>query len=186
MEPYELSTPDRDDINELLEELGTHLEEMGDICERLSDSIEEYLDDTDSIITQAGMYLDGASRDSRINQMLRSELDALRKDLLLLLQLAQENGTELPEGSFLVDHSRLDPDLNWQDPELPFYDNDPDEYYFSLLNDQITSLVIFEENTPMTTSERKALREHVIPKMRFDPDPEQEWQLFLDGMRRNR
>ena len=132
------------------------------------------------------MYLDGASRDSRINQMLRSELDALRKDLLLLLQLAQENGTELPEGSFLVDHSRLDPDLNWQDPELPFYDNDPDERYFSLLNDQITSLVIFEENTPMTTSERKALREHVIPKMRFDPDPEQEWQLFLDGMRRNR
>lgn len=186
MEPYELSTPDRDDINELLEELGTHLEEMGDICERLSDSIEEYLDDTDSIITQAGMYLDGASRDSRINQMLRSELDALRKDLLLLLQLAQENGIELPEGSFLVDHNRLDPDLNWQDPELPFYDNDPDEYYFSLLNDQITSLVIFEENTPMTTSERKALREHVIPKMRFAPDPEQEWQLFLDGMRRNR
>ena len=186
MEPYELSTPDRDDINELLEELGTHLEEMGDICERLSDSIEEYLDDTDSIITQAGMYLDGASRDSRINQMLRNELDALRKDLLLLLQLAQENGIELPEGSFLVDHSRLDPDLNWQDPELPFYDNDPDESYFSLLNDQITSLVIFEENTPMTTSERKALREHVIPKMRFDPDPEQEWQLFLDGMRRNR
>ena len=184
MERYEISTPDRDDINELLDELGTHLEEMGDICERLSDSIEEYLDDTDSIITQAGMYLDGASRDSRINQMLRNELDALRKDLLLLLQLAQENGIELPEGSFLVDHSRLDPDLNWQDPELPFYDNDPDERYFSLLNDQLARLATYEDSTPMTTTERKALREHVIGKMRFDPEPEREWYFFLDRMRR--
>ena len=184
MERYEISTPDRDDINELLEELGTHLEEMGDICGQLSDSIDEYLDDTDSIITQASMYLDGAARDSRTSQLLCSELNALRKDLLFLHRLVQENGIELPEGSLFVDHSRLDPDLYREDPELPFCYDDPDEHYFSLLNDQLARLATYEDSTPMTTTERKALREHVIGKMRFDPEPEREWYFFLDRMRR--
>lgn len=177
-----IKPPGREAVNELLRELGSHVEEMEELLERLPDCIEEYLDEADETLAEAEIYLDAASRDRSINRMLGSELKAGRKELLSLLRLLEDKGIRPPEGSY-IHYRRLDPGLYWQDADVPFFYSDPDEHYFSLLSEQVTKLVMFEERTPMTTSERKALREYVICKMGFEPDPEKEWLQFLDGLR---
>lgn len=175
-------TPDREPVGRLLGKLEDLIADMEELQVDLSDSVEYYMDETDDMFTEAGLYLDEAARDAWSNRMLFRELNAGRKEIISLLALLEDNGICPPEGKHLS-RRRLDPALYPQDPDSPFYIQDPDERFGSLLAGQLAELRVFEEETPMTTGEREALRDHIVSRTGFDPDAPEEWARFLLDLR---
>ena len=183
MGKYAVNTPARDGVHALLEKFEDHVAGMEKVLGELSEYMEDYMDETEDMIAEAGCCLEEASREHQMNGMLFRELNAGRKELLSLLELLAENGIQPPEEKH-IHYGRLDPGLYVQDPDSPFYIQDPDKHFTSLLSGQLAELVWFEEFTPMTTPEREALRDHVIRKTGFEPDPAGTWSRFLDGLRK--
>jgi len=174
MGKYAVNTPARDGVHALLEKLEDHVAGMEKVLGELSEYMEDYMDETEDMIAETGCCLEEASRVHQVNDMLFRELNAGRKELLSLLELLAENGIQPPEEKH-IHYGRLDPGL---------YVRDPDKHFASLLSGQLAELVWFEEFTPMTTPEREALRDHVIRKTGFEPDPAGAWSRFLDGLRK--
>lgn len=174
--------PDREPVGRLLGKLEDLVADMEELQGDLSDSVEYYMDETDDMFTEASLYLDDAARDAWSNRMLFRELNAGRKEIISLLALLEDNGICPPDGKHLS-RRRLDPDLYPQDPDSPFYIQDPDERFGSLLAGQLAELRVFEEATPMTTGEREALRDHIVSRTGFDPDAPEEWVRFLLDLR---
>ena len=177
-----INAPDRKTISELLgkfEELASGLEELQ--CD-LADSIECYMEDADDLLSEAECYLDGAAQEHDLNRRLARELNAGRKELLLLLSRLEENGLSPHAGTF-IHYSRLDPGFYAQDPGSPFYLQDSDGHYNSLLTSQLEELSYFESVTPMTTNEREALRTYIVEKTGLKDNGPEEWAAVLRDMR---
>ena len=169
--------PDREPVGRLLGKLEDLVADMEELQGDLSDSVEYYMDETDDMFTEASLYLDDAARDAWSNRMLFRELNAGRKEIISLLALLEDNGICPPDGKH-PSRRRLDPALYPQDPDSPFYIQDPDERFGSLLAGQLAELRVFEEATPMTTGEREALRDHIVSRTGFDPDAPEEVLYF--------
>ena len=182
MGSYIITAPGREAVSALLEKLEDYVTDLEELQSDLSDYVEAYMDDTEDTLNQAGQCLQETSREHMLNRMLRRELNAVRKELVVMLKLLDDNGIQ-PQGGMHINYRRLDPGLYEQDPGGPFYIQDPDEHFDSLLTGQLNELMRFEEYTPMTAPEREALLDHVIRKTGFDPDPESEWVRFLDELR---
>lgn len=182
MRRYMINTPDRETVITLLEKLEDCVGEMEELREDLSDGVEEYMDETEDLFAQAGSFLEDASQEHKLNLMLMRELNACRKELLALFNLLSDHGLQPPKKG-PVYFKRLNCSLYEQDPESPFYIQDPDRRFNSLVSTQWTELIQFEAVTPMTTAEREALRDYVISRMGFDPDPEAEWIRKLNSLR---
>lgn len=182
MERYITITSGRETVNALIEKLADYVTDLEELQSDISDYVEDYLDDLEDTLARADQYIQGVSQEHKLNGMLFRELDAARKELLILRKQMEGHGIQPSEGVH-IHHRRLDPDLYEQDPDSPFYLPDPDEHFHSLLTGQLHELVRFEEYTPMTTPERQALRNHVIHETGFDPDPENDWTRFLEGLR---
>ena len=174
--------PDTDEIVELLGELGEHISSMESLQEDLTAAVECCTDDYDDALAQAGIFLKEAARDREVNEMLLRELNEARKELLRLEGCINGNGIT-PAGECFIHHDRLTPDLYMQDPDSLFYPENPDEYYRDLLSTQYESLRKFEAETPMTTTERDALRNHVILDTGLQSDNHRDWTAFLKGFR---
>lgn len=169
-------------IEELMGRLEEYASDIEDLYEELSEAIDYYVDDTDDRMSEMECCLDDMSDVRTINEMLYAELNAGRKELLCLIDYLMEAGIPLPEASH-IDHRRLDPDTYNQDSGCPFYQEDPDEHFKALLQSQYHSLLSFEEEVPMTTPERKALRAHLILETGLDSNSQREWMEFLRGLR---
>lgn len=182
MGKYIITTPGRETVDTLLEKLADYVTDLEELQIDLSDYVEDCLSNLEDTLAQADQYIQGASQEYKLNRMLSRELNAARKEMLTMRKQMEDRGIQLPEGTY-IHHRRLDPDLYEQDPDSPFYLPDPNEHFHSLLTGQLNELVRFEEYTPMTTTERQALRDHVIHETGFDPDPEIGWKRFLDGLR---
>ena len=152
------------------------------LYEELSEAIDYYVDDMDDRMSEMENYLDDMSNVQIINEMLYAELNAERKELLCLIDYLTEAGIPLPEASH-IDYRRLNPDSYEQDSGYPFYHEDPDEHFKALLQSQYHSLLSFEDEVPMTESEKKALHAHLLLETGLDPDSQREWMAFLIGFR---
>ena len=179
---YIVTTSGREAVMGLLEKLADYVTDLEELQDNLSNYAEDYMEDMEDLLNQAGQQLQATSREHRLNRMLLRELNASRKEVLSLLKQMADHDIQPQEGTH-IHHRRLNPDLYGQDPETPFYFQDPDEHYNFLLAGQLNALVRFEEYTPMTTAEREALRDYVISKTGFDSDTENDWEMFLDGLR---
>ena len=177
-----LSLPDTNTLVELLAEIEGHISSMERLQEDLTEAIEYYADDCDDTLAQASFLLDEACRNREVNEMLFHELNEARKELLRLEDCLHENGI-MPAGDCFIHHDRIKPDLYRQDPDSPIYLDNPDDHYKELLNTQYESLRVFEAETPMTTVERDALRNHVILDSGLESGNHHEWAAFLKGFR---
>ena len=178
-----LCMPEKKTVDGLIEKLYDHISAMECLQDELAEAIECYADDSDSIMAEMELYLDDAVKCREINNMLYLELNAGRKELLRLIECLRENDIE-PPGERYIHYDRLDPDVYEQDPAGPLlYLNDSDEHFQDLLETQYMALLEFEEKTPMTTTERNALRNHVIGKTGLDETGCEEWMAFLSGFR---
>ena len=170
------------EIDELMGKLYDHINVIEELQEDLAEAIECYRDDSDDEISEMQIYLDDAIREKEINEMLYMELNAGRKELQRLIGCLKEQGIILSDGQY-INYGRLDTDCYEQDPDSPFYLENPDDRYRELLQDQYFLLREFEEHTPMTTSEKNALRTHVIRENDFNEGNQNEWDAFLKGFR---
>lgn len=182
MERYGTYAPDRKPVSDLLQKLENYVSNLEELQVGLSDYMEEYMDEAEDSLGEAGCYLEGMSREHRLNRMLCRELNAGRKEMLVLLRILKENGICPPVGKYLH-YSRLDAELYMQEPDSPFFIQDPDEHFNSLLSGQMEELRIFEEMTPMTTVEREALRKHIVRDTGLGPGGSTEWKQFLQAFR---
>lgn len=165
-------------IDDLLRRLYDCSNEMDNLQEELAEAIEAYTDETDDVIAEMELYLEDGRKCKEINEMLYTELNAYRKELLRLIHCLKENGL-VPAGKQYIHYDRLDPDKYEQDPESPFYFDNPDEHFQSLVQDQYGHLQEFEKITPLTMPEQEALLRHVICDTRLDSGNFWEWQVFL-------
>lgn len=182
MERHGKYVPDRNPVSELLQKLEDYAADFEELSCELSGCMEEYMDDAEDSLGEAEFCLEGLSREHRLNRMLLRELNAGRKEMLVLLRLLKENGICPPEGEYLH-HRRLAPELYLQNPDSPFYIQDPDEHFNMLLAEQMDEMRIFEETIPMTTAEREALREHIVRDTGLDAGGTDEWKRFLQNYR---
>ena len=174
--------PDQAGVTGLLDKLSNGISALEELQDELRDAVECYMEESDDLFGEADYYLDGMAHLRRQNQMLYMELNASRKEMLRLLGCLRENGLELPEGKYLH-YSRLDPDLYLQDLDVPFYIQDPDEHFSSLLASQLEDLMMFEDSIPMTNIEREALRSHITKRSSLVPDQRTEWESYLQELR---
>ena len=175
-------TPDRKTVNELLEKLEEYVSGMEELQYDLADSVECYMEETEDFYAEADSYLETAADERDLNRMLCRELSAVRRELASVLDCLDSHGLCPPAGRYLH-YSRIDPVLYYQDPESPFYIQDPEEYLNSLLAIQLEKLRLFEKETPMTTSEREALREYIVRETGLENNDTLEWGQFLRNLR---
>ena len=177
-----IDAPERDEINELMGRFEETLSELEELQCCLSEAMETYIDDTEDLFAQTDDYLDSAADEHKVNGMLFRELNAARREILRLLSCLKDNGLCPPEGRY-IHYSRLNPGLYIQNPEDPFYEQDPDLQYQALLKGQVEAYIAFEAVTPMTTVERDALREHLISGTTLTPGEKNRWNVFLEKYR---